>query len=143
LALRCGAPAPGCGRTTWRAFVAQHRCQLLACDRFTVGTLLLQRSHVLFFIGRGSRRPYLAGCTATPDAARVTRQARNRRRRLQHANNAPCQFLTRDGDGKFPAGFDAVFASEGPAVVKTPPRTPNANAVAERVARSISAACLD
>lgn len=55
----------------------------------------------------------------------------------------PCASSIRDRDGKFPASFDAIFASEGIAIVKTPPQTPNASAVAERVVRTIRAACLD
>ncbi len=57
-------PAPRCGHTTWRAFLARHREQLLACDFFTVDTLFLQRLYVLYFIELGSRRLHFAGCTA-------------------------------------------------------------------------------
>jgi len=123
-------PAPRRGRTTWRAFLAQHRDQLLACDFFTVDTLFLQRLYVLFFIELGSRRLHLAGCTATSDAAWVTQQARQFSWQLQEADGHPLRFLIRGRDGKFPASFDTVFASEGLAVVRTPPRKPNANAVA-------------
>ena len=143
--LRCHrlAPAPRRGRTTWRAFLAQHRDQLLACDCFTVDTLFFRRLYVLIFIELGSRRLHVAGGTATPDAAWVTQQARQRAWQRQDRAGQPPRFLIRDRDGKFPAGFDTVFASEGLAVVKTPPRTPNANAVAERAVRSIRAECLD
>src|SRR5829696_8041163 len=80
------APAPlRRGSTTWRAFLTQHRDQLLACDFFTVDTLFLQRLYVLFFIELGSRRLHLAGCTAQPTAAWVTQQARNLAWTLQEA----------------------------------------------------------
>ena len=106
-------------------------------------TLFLQRLYVLFFIELGSRRLHLAGCTATPDAAWVTQQARQLSWQLQDVHGRPLRFLIRDRDGKFPASCDRVFAAEGVAVVKTPPRTPNANAFAERVVRSLREECLD
>ncbi len=139
-------PAPRRGHTAWRAFLTQHREQLLACDFFTVDTPFLQRLYVLFFIEAGSRRPHVAGCTATPDAAWVTQQARQLTWQLQDAGGQPIRFLIRDRDGKFPTGFDTVFtvfAAEGITVVKVPPRTPNANAVAERAVRSLREECLD
>jgi putative transposase len=136
-------PAPRRGHTTWRAFLAQHRDQLLACDFFTVDTLFLQRLYVLFFIELGSRRLYIAGCTAAPDAAWVTQQARQFSWHLQDESGRPLRFLIRDRDSKFSASFDAVFASEGITIVKAPPQTPNANAVAERAVRSLRAECLD
>jgi len=108
-----------------------------------VDTLLLQRLYVLFFIELGSRRLHFAGCTAHPTAAWVTQQARQLSWQLQDGEGQPLRFLIRDRDGKFPASFDAVLASEGLTVVKTPPRTPNANAVAERVVRSLREECLD
>ena len=129
--------------TTWRAFLAQHREQLLACDFFTVDTLCLQRLYVLFFIELGSRRLHIVGCTAIPDAPWVTQQARQLSWQLQEERARPLRFLIRDRDGKFPVSFDAVFASEGLTIVKTPPRTPNANAFAERVVRSLREECLD
>src|SRR4029078_5317165 len=73
----------------------------------------------------------------------VTQQARNLCWQLQDREGQPLRFLVRDRDGQFPARFDTVFASEGLAVVTTTPRVPNANAVAERVVRSIRAECLD
>jgi len=136
-------PAPRRGSATWRAFVAQHRDQLLACDFFTVDTLFLQRLYVLLFIELGARRLHLAGRTATPDAAWVTQQAHQLAWQLQDRDGQPPRFLIRYRDGKFPASFEMVFASEGLAVLRTPPWVPNANAVAERVVRSIRAECLD
>ena len=116
---------------------------MVACDFFTVDTVCLQRLYVLFFIELGSRRVHLAGCTAAPDTAWVTQQARQFSWHLQDAAPGAVRFLIHDRDGKFAAGFDTVFRSEGVEVIRTPAQAPNANAVAERVVRSIRAECLD
>src|SRR5215216_5952631 len=136
-------PAPERGASTWRAFLGQYREYMVACDFFTVDTLLLQRLHVLFFIELGSRRVHLAGCTASPDAAWVTQQARQFSWLLQDGDPGPVRFLIHDRDGTFAAGFDTVFAAEGIAVIRTPRQAPNANAVAERLVRSCREECLD
>jgi transposase InsO family protein len=136
-------PAPQRRRaTTWRAFITRHKDQLLACDFFTVETLFLKTLHILFFIEVGTRRVHLAGCTAHPTAAWVAQQARNLCWTLQEQGRS-FRFLIHDRDAKFPPTFDAVFASEGVAIVRTPYRTPTANAFAERWVESVRAECLD
>ena len=110
---------------------------MLAVDFFTVETISLQRLHVLFFIELASRRVYFAGCTVNPTGAWVTQQARQLAWTLQEQPSR-FRFLIRDRDSKFTRDFDAVFASESAEIVKTPVR---ANAIAERLVRTVRAEC--
>ena len=135
-------PAGSRAGLSWRAFLRQQAQSMLAVDFFTVETISLQRLYVLFFIELGSRRVHLAGCTANPTGAWVTQQARQFAWTLQERPGS-FRFLIRDRDSKFTRDFDAVFASEGIRIIKTPVRAPKANAIAERFVRTVRAECLD
>ena len=51
--------------------------------------------------------------------------------------------LIRDRDSEYGGDFDEVFRSDGIRVVKTPVRSPQANALAERFVRTVRTECLD
>src|SRR6266498_3972883 len=70
-------PAPRRSGPSWREFLQAQAASLVACDFFTVENIFLRRYYALFFIAHGSRRVWLAGCTANPIGAWVTQQARN------------------------------------------------------------------
>ena len=70
-------PSPGRTGPTWTEFLKSQASSMLACDFFTVDTVLLRRLYVLFFIELDTRRVYLTGVTANPARAWVVQQARN------------------------------------------------------------------
>jgi transposase InsO family protein len=104
--------------------------------------VLLKRLYVLFFIDLGRRRIWVTGVTAHRGAAWVTQQARNVTGDFAAAQIAT-RCLIRARDTKYVASFDAVFEAEGTEILKTPYRTPNANAFAERFVRTVRSECLD
>jgi putative transposase len=94
---------------------------------------MLRRYYVLFFIEVDTRRVHLAGITTNPTGAWTTQAARNF---MMHYDRTT-RFLIRDGAGQFVAAFDEVFRSDGATIIRTPPRTPVANAYAERWVGSV------
>jgi putative transposase len=133
-------PAPRRSGPSWREFLQAQAASIVACDFFTVESLFVRRYYALFFIVHGSRRVWLAGCTANPTGVWVTQQARNLG--LEFSDQG-VRFLIRDRDSKYSGPFDEVFRSEGIRIVKTPVRAPKANAIAERFVRTVRAECLD
>lgn len=139
------ARIPPAGRRkalTWTSFVRAHAATIVATDFFTVDTVLLRRLYVLFFIHLESRRIIAVACTGHPDSTWVTQQARNLSWELADLG-LRARFLIRDRDSKFAESFDAVLGVEGTEIRLTPPRTPRANAIAERWVRTARAEVFD
>ena len=135
-------PSPNRTGPTWGEFLKVQTTTMLACDFFTVDTVLLRRLYVLFFIELDTRRVYVTGVTTHPTGAWVVQQARNLTMDL--ADRArPVRFLIRDRDTKFTTSFDEVFHSEGIRPIRIPIRAPRANAFAERFVGTIRRECLD
>jgi putative transposase len=118
--------------TTWRQFLHTQASAMLAVDFFHVDcALTLERLYCLFVIEVGSRYVHILGITANPDGPWTTQQIRNLMMDLGD-RAADFRFLVRDRAGQFTASFDAVLTSAGIDAVKIPPRSPRANAYAER-----------
>ncbi|VGO19053.1 hypothetical protein SCARR_01109 [Pontiella sulfatireligans] len=115
--------------STWSKFISSHIETLVAIDFFTKPVYTLKGkfdAYVLVFIHLGSRRVFMSPATFHPDEKWVLQQARNASIWMGEIG-VEAKHLIRDRDGKFAASFDAFWECSGTEIVKTPPRTPQAN----------------
>ena len=112
-------PSPRRQGPSWSEFLRAQATGILATDFFTVDTVTLRRYYVLFAIEVRSRVVHVLGVTANPDGPWAAQVARNFVADLDERGRQ-FRFLLRDRDTKFTANFDAVMASAGIEVVRTP-----------------------
>jgi transposase InsO family protein len=123
---------------TWRTFLANHASTIWAADLFTVSTLTFRTLYVLFFITHERRELVHFRVTAHPTAAWVWQQLINATPWGQQP-----KYLLRDRDRVYGAGFVRRDKALGVETLLTPFRAPRANAIAERVVRTVRSECLD
>ena len=89
----------------------------------------------IFVLEVANRSVHLQGTTTNPDGRWTTQQIRNLVMDLGD-RTSQFWFLIRDRAGQFTASFDAVLTDLGIQAVRIPPRCPQANCFAERLAAS-------
>jgi putative transposase len=108
---------------TWRALSSKGKA--LRTRRLLVPVLSVLVAQV------GTRYVHILGITTNPDGPWTVQQIRNLLMDLGDRATG-FRFLVRDRAGQFTTSFDAVLADAGIQAVKIPPRSPRANAYAER-----------
>jgi transposase InsO family protein len=122
----------------WAAFIKNHMGDIWACD-FTVAYDWLFRPVYIFVIMELKKRRIIhIGVTDSPTDEWTTQQLREATPCGEHP-----KYLIHDRDNKFGSLFSALAAHSGIEIIKTPYRTPQANAFCERFMGSLKRECLD
>ena len=117
---------------TWATFLRTHGRETWACDVLQLTDLLFRPVFAFVVVELGSRRVVHVGVTGEPTDAWVAQQLRD-----ATPEGAGPRFLIHDHDAKYGPEFDRVAAASGIAVIRTPVRSPRANAVCERFLGSV------
>jgi len=123
---------------TWKTFLRNHAAEVWACDFLQVTDLFFRPLFAFFIIELKSRKVIHLNVTRSPTDPWVAQQLRE----ATPYGQTP-KYLIRDNDRKFGLSFARVATTTGIKVLRTPYRTPQANAVCERFLGSVRRECLD
>jgi putative transposase len=126
------------GGQSWKTFLRTHAAEVWACDFLHVPDLFFRPLFAFFIIELKSRKVIHVNVTRTPTDPWVAQQLRE----ATPYGQTPT-YLIRDNDKKFGPGFARVATISGIKVLRTPYRTPQANAICERFLGSVRRECLD
>ena len=132
------APRDGARSRRWNTFVRNHASAVLACDFFVVVTATFRVFYVFVVLEVGARRIRHWNVTDHPTADWTAQQFRT-----VMSGDEPHRFLIHDRDSIYSDRVDRTIAAMGLTILKTPARSPQANAFCERVIGTIRRECLD
>jgi putative transposase len=122
----------------WATFVRNHAQAIVACDFCVVVTATFRLLYVLVVMEHATRRILHTNVTAHPTACWTLQQLREA---IPDAH--PYRFLLHDRDSLFSRELDQRVQHLGLKVLKTPPQSPQANALCERLIGTLRRECLD
>jgi len=137
-------PAPRRAGPSWSEFLHAQASAILACDFFTVYGAWGRTIYVLFAIELSSRRVHLAGCTARPNHAWVTQQARNLSVALADAGSDlrfPSTTETRSSPPRSTRSFEQTESRSSRLRSERPEPTPSPSAGSNPHGPSFSIGC--
>jgi transposase InsO family protein len=136
--LGSGTPRGSRGDQRWATFVRNHAKSVVACDFLISITARFRVLYVFVAMEIDSRRILHVNVTDHPTAEWTVQQFRE-----FLAYDHPYRFVIHDRDAIFSAAVDSALKNFGVRALKTPVRTPTANAFCERVIGTIRRECLD
>jgi transposase InsO family protein len=122
----------------WRTFVRNHAQAMIACDFCLVVTATFRFLYVFVVMEHATRRILHANASVHPTAQWTLQQLRE----ALSADHA-YRFLIHDRDTIFSQELDQCIRHLGLKVLKTPVRSPQANALCERLLGTLRRECLD
>jgi putative transposase len=122
----------------WSTFLQNHAHAIVACDFFVSVTANFRLLYVFVALEIGSRRLVHFNVTEHPTAEWTLQQLRE-----ALPGDLDYRFLLHDRHKTFSADLDEEVESWGVAVLRSPVRTPTANAHCERLIGTIRRECLD
>jgi putative transposase len=122
----------------WRTFVRNHAQAIVACDFCVVVTATFRLLYVFVLMEHATRRILHANVTTHPTAQWTLQQLRD----ALPADHTS-RFLIHDRDTIFSEDLDQRMGHLGLQMLKTPPQSPQANAVCERLLGTLRRECLD
>jgi transposase InsO family protein len=122
----------------WNTFLRNHAAAVLACDFFVAVTVRFRIVYVLVVMEIASRRIVGISVTEHPTAEWTIQQLRQ-----TIPSDHSYRFLIHDRHATFSPDLDDSVRTLGVSVLKTPVRTPKANAFCERLIGTVRRECLD
>jgi putative transposase len=122
----------------WSTFLKNHAAAIIACDFWVVASASFRILYVLVVMEHASRRLIHLNVTAHPTAAWSLQQLRE-----AVPSDHAYRFILHDRDTIFSSELDDSLARLGLEVIETPVRSPQANALCERLIGTLRRECLD